>query len=192
MSCICVVAVRALLARDADVLRGRGGAQHPSPVGQSNGGPRREPRPAGACCQGRLVPTGAERQRRMRTSQPLACLCHLPLALRQRLIRLTKSVWYHRVVSCVRLQEPGSGACATVGSSQVLVGNKEWLETSGVLLPAIASLDPGSGTHVHVAVGTEYAGKVTLQDEVRDGAAHVVATLQKMGVRPVMLSGMSL
>mmetsp|Transcript_4760 Transcript_4760/g.13215 ORF Transcript_4760/g.13215 Transcript_4760/m.13215 type:complete len:997 (-) Transcript_4760:125-3115(-) len=89
-------------------------------------------------------------------------------------------------------QEPGSGACATVGNSMVLVGNREWLETHGVALPASQAAtvqSAGSSTHVHVAVGGKYAGKVTLQDEIRPGAAHVVATLKKMGVQPVMLSG---
>ena len=90
-----------------------------------------------------------------------------------------------------RLQEPGSGAIGGVGGTQVVVGNREWLQSHGILVPdnAVPEAVPGAGTCIFAGIGGKYAGMLRLQDEIRDGAAHVVETLKGMGVQPVMLSG---
>lgn len=87
-------------------------------------------------------------------------------------------------------QEPGSGACGMVEGMEVLIGNEEWLQTHGVQVPeALTSNVPAHNTTIHVGIGGQYAGTLSLRDEVRGCSAHVVQTLRKMGLKPKMLSG---
>ena len=107
---------------------------------------------------------------------------------------LEKSTSLTVLASCFgdfRLQEPGSGAVGGVGGTQVVVGNRVWLQSHGILVPdtAVPEAVPGAGTCIFAGIGGEYAGMLRLQDEIREGAAHVVETLKGMGVQPVMLSG---
>uniref|UniRef100_A0A061RM52 Cu2+-exporting ATPase n=1 Tax=Tetraselmis sp. GSL018 TaxID=582737 RepID=A0A061RM52_9CHLO len=89
-------------------------------------------------------------------------------------------------------QEPGSGARGAVRESVVVVGNTDWLVKNGVSgcpeeLSTRSTRLPG--TQVHIGVDGEYAGTVTLQDQVRDGASCVVERLKRSGLHPIMLSG---
>jgi DUF1365 family protein len=80
-----------------------------------------------------------------------------------------------------------------VNGSTVAVGNAEWLQRHGVIIPssttAGAETETAGATHIYVAICDKFAGELTLRDEVRAGSVYVVEKLRQMGVEPVMLSG---
>ncbi len=91
-------------------------------------------------------------------------------------------------------QEPGAGASATVAGVSVAVGNLSWLReigTTGDTCDATAPLssDPPGSTRVYVALDGRLAGELVIADTLRDGAADAVASLQRMGLRVMLLSG---
>ena len=91
-------------------------------------------------------------------------------------------------------QEPGSGARAVVGGRHVAVGRLEWLTTelgvTGAQEAAHAGdVEDAGFTRVYVALDGTLAGCFHVADTVREEAPAVVAALQAMGVRVLLLSG---
>lgn len=79
----------------------------------------------------------------------------------------------------------GEGVVAEKGSDTILCGNEKLMERYG-----IACTDPdATGTVVHVAHCGDYKGYLVIEDEVKPEAADVIAELNAMGCRTVMLTG---
>ena len=79
----------------------------------------------------------------------------------------------------------GEGVVAEKGSDTILCGNEKLMERYG-----IACADPdATGTVVHVAHCGDYKGYLVIEDEVKPEAAGVIAELNAMGCRTVMLTG---
>jgi heavy metal translocating P-type ATPase len=81
----------------------------------------------------------------------------------------------------------GRGIVAQVQGQRVAVGNRAHLLSLGVEVPArIPALH---GTSVFVANGPRYYGCLSIEDEVRPGAAVAVKELQAMKIRVILLTG---
>jgi Cu2+-exporting ATPase len=87
----------------------------------------------------------------------------------------------------------GHGAAATVADQRLVLGNARLLEREGVALnglsEAAAALADAGRTVVHVARDGRAVGLVAIADTARETAAAAIATLVRLGVRPVMLTG---
>lgn len=95
--------------------------------------------------------------------------------------------WQHAVVTDVQ-EIAGYGLSGKVDGRAVLVGNTKLLQQSGIAYPS--ELDAEVDTIAAVAVGGQYAGYVTIADEIKPDAKQTVAGLHRAGVRElVMLSG---
>ena len=79
----------------------------------------------------------------------------------------------------------GEGVVAEKGSDTILCGNEKLMERYGI---ACADSD-ATGTVVHVAHCGAYKGYLVIEDEVKPEAAGVIAELNAMGCRTVMLTG---
>ena len=79
---------------------------------------------------------------------------------------------------------PGMGVVAQVVSKRVAVGNSALLRTLGIETPKNESGE------IFVAVNNEYAGRIFVSDEIKNGAEEAVSELKLLGIkRTVMLSG---
>lgn len=79
----------------------------------------------------------------------------------------------------------GEGVVAEKGSDTILCGNEKLMERYGIVCA-----DPdATGTVVHVAHCGDYKGYLVIEDEVKPEAAGVIAELNAMGCRTVMLTG---
>ena len=95
--------------------------------------------------------------------------------------------WHKAVVAEVQ-EIAGHGLSGTVDGKAVLVGNTKLLQKWGIAYPS--GLDTEVDTIALVAVGGQYAGFVTIADEVKTDAQQTVTDLHRVGVRElVMLSG---
>lgn len=79
----------------------------------------------------------------------------------------------------------GEGVVAEKGSDTILCGNEKLMERYGI---ACAESE-ATGTVVHVAHCGDYKGYLVIEDEVKPEAAGVIAELNAMGCRTVMLTG---
>jgi len=81
---------------------------------------------------------------------------------------------------------PGKGIMALIDGKKVLVGNARLLKREGIVF----SGENDTGTVVHLAVDGNYAGYITISDEVRPDMARAVQDLKNLGIkRIVMLTG---
>ena len=87
---------------------------------------------------------------------------------------------------------PGRGVEALVEGRQVLAGNQALLEERGVSLgdsgDAQGYLDQGAMV-IYLAVDGTFAGFLALADTLRQDSAAMVASLHRLGVTPVLLTG---
>jgi heavy metal translocating P-type ATPase len=81
----------------------------------------------------------------------------------------------------------GRGIVAQVQGQRVAVGNRAHLLSLGVEVPA--RVPPLRGTSVFVAKGPRYYGCLSIEDEVRPGAAVAVKELEAMKIRVILLTG---
>lgn len=79
----------------------------------------------------------------------------------------------------------GKGILATDGQTEVLCGNEKLMQEYGIEYAAVAA----AGTAVYVARNGEYIGSILITDELKDETAEVIAELNGMGARTVMLTG---
>ena len=87
---------------------------------------------------------------------------------------------------------PGRGVCAVVDGKTVLAGNPELLREHGVALDAVPSAEAHirqGCTVTYVAVEGKFAGFLALSDTLRKESAATIASLSRLGVQPVLLTG---
>jgi len=84
---------------------------------------------------------------------------------------------------------PGFGVRATVGTTNVLVGNRELLDREHVGWPAQRDEAHTDGTVVYVARDGHPVGSIVLTDAIKDSTPAAVADLHELGVRIVMATG---
>ncbi|MDR3206373.1 MAG: heavy metal translocating P-type ATPase [Candidatus Methanoplasma sp.] len=82
--------------------------------------------------------------------------------------------------------EAGGGVRCIIGSDDVMVGSRRFLESSGIAIPPAE--DDGR-TQIFVAVTGEYAGMFSISDPVRPSAASAVASLERMRIKTMMVTG---
>lgn len=81
---------------------------------------------------------------------------------------------------------PGKGASATIGSSQVVVGNLEMMREVNVKVPGKVG---EIGTIVYVVQDKKAVGIIVLDDEVRTESKSAIEALHKLGIKVAMLTG---
>lgn len=94
-----------------------------------------------------------------------------------------------KVVDGTFLEEPGSGAVATIGNRKVYVGTLEWITRHGINNNILQEVECKNESFVYVGVNDTLAGLIYFEDEVREDARHVVDTLSKQDISVYMLSG---
>jgi Cu+-exporting ATPase len=89
--------------------------------------------------------------------------------------------------------EVGRGVLAEVGEHKVLVGNRRMMDerglTLGDLAAAVDRLQSEGKTAMLVAVDDAVAGVIAVADTVKPGSIEAIATLHKMGLKVVMITG---
>ncbi|XP_047315138.1 copper-transporting ATPase PAA1, chloroplastic-like [Impatiens glandulifera] len=84
------------------------------------------------------------------------------------------------------LEEPGSGAVATIGNKRVSVGTLEWVQRHGITQKVE---EDNNQSVVYVGIDDVLAGLIYVEDQIREDATFVVENLQKQGISVYMLSG---
>lgn len=80
---------------------------------------------------------------------------------------------------------PGQGIFARVEGHEVHAGNRRMVQALGLTAPEVDGT-----TMVYAVVDGVYAGAITLEDTVKDGAREALASLHRLGVRDTcMLTG---
>jgi len=83
---------------------------------------------------------------------------------------------------------PGKGVRSVVGSDEILVGSRAFLEEHGLRIgPNGTGVTRGS--EVLVARGHRLLGTLTVEDTLRPEATQAVAALRGMGLRTILLTG---
>ncbi|KAB2692947.1 MULTISPECIES: heavy metal translocating P-type ATPase [Brucella/Ochrobactrum group] len=88
---------------------------------------------------------------------------------------------------------PGRGITAKVDDAVILVGNRAWMADNGIgnvgeaNTPSHAS--GGAGTEILVARDGILLGSIVVADTVRPEARNAIASLQRMGIRTILLTG---
>ncbi|KAJ9686986.1 hypothetical protein PVL29_015726 [Vitis rotundifolia] len=95
-----------------------------------------------------------------------------------------------KVVDGTFVEEPGSGAVATVENKKVSVGTFDWVQRHGVQENPFQEVDElKNQSVVYVGVDGTLAGLIYFEDQIRDDARHVVESLSRQGISVYMLSG---
>ncbi|KAL6329145.1 hypothetical protein AAG906_011598 [Vitis piasezkii] len=95
-----------------------------------------------------------------------------------------------KVVDGTFVEEPGSGAVATVENKKVSVGTFDWVQRHGVQENPFQEVDElKNQSVVYVGVDGTLAGLIYFEDQIRDDAQHVVESLSRQGISVYMLSG---
>jgi Cu+-exporting ATPase len=88
---------------------------------------------------------------------------------------------------------PGRGIRARVDGRDVLIGNRAWLEESGVHLKSVAqnaaNLAEQGKTPVYVGFDGEAAALFGIADQPRAGAREAIERLHRLGVKTLMVTG---
>ncbi|MEC0242391.1 heavy metal translocating P-type ATPase [Paenibacillus dokdonensis] len=79
----------------------------------------------------------------------------------------------------------GHGIQVNVDGKEVLAGNTKLMNKESIHFEQPAQV----GTTVHISVDHQYAGYITISDEVKEDAAEAVRTLKQMGKTTIMLTG---
>ncbi|CAL0318295.1 unnamed protein product [Lupinus luteus] len=88
------------------------------------------------------------------------------------------------------LEEPGSGAVATIDNKKVSVGTWEWITRHGINNSIEQEVEECKNQSVvYIGVDDTLAGLIYFEDEIREDARHVVDTLSKQNIDVYMLSG---
>ena len=91
-----------------------------------------------------------------------------------------------RAVVANAAEESGHGVMATIDGHQVLVGNDKLMAAHGIAAPTCEL----TGTMLHVAADSTYAGHIVIADTIKDDAGQAISDLHAAGVRrTVMLTG---
>ncbi len=88
---------------------------------------------------------------------------------------------------------PGHGIRALVDGCEVLVGTPRWLSSEGMdlngLVPAVEQMQSEGKTAVVAAVDRRIVGAIGIADTVKDGSVEAIATLNRLGLESVMMTG---
>ena len=88
---------------------------------------------------------------------------------------------------------PGHGIHARVDGCDVLIGNRSWLEESGVDLKTLVkralTLAEQGKTPVYVSVDGKVAALFGIADQPRANAGKAIERLRRLGIRPMMVTG---
>ncbi|MBQ6550708.1 MAG: cadmium-translocating P-type ATPase [Lachnospiraceae bacterium] len=79
----------------------------------------------------------------------------------------------------------GKGVRAVVSGSVCYAGNAALMNEHGIDVPEV----PEAGTAVYIEQDGRYLGMILVSDGTRTGAAEVVSSMKKSGIRTVMLTG---
>lgn len=80
---------------------------------------------------------------------------------------------------------PGYGVSVEYKGKKVLAGNAKLMEREGISI----NNKELSGTVVHIALDSSYAGYILISDEVKEDSFNAIRVLKKMGIKTVMLTG---
>jgi len=95
-----------------------------------------------------------------------------------------KVVLAESVSNCIEI--PGAGITAWVSGKSVALGNERLLQQVGVSVPNLEL----SGTIVHLAIDSQYAGHLVIEDELKENTAMIIGKLHQLGIKEtVILSG---
>ena len=81
----------------------------------------------------------------------------------------------------------GQGIKAKTSKGTILCGNRKLMDANGIDLSEYHSTD--FGTEVLVALDSKFAGNIVIADTVKDDAASAIASVKKLGIKTVMLTG---
>jgi Cd2+/Zn2+-exporting ATPase/Cu+-exporting ATPase len=84
--------------------------------------------------------------------------------------------------------EPGKGIRCQIDGTSVLAGSRAYLRQEGVQVPD-RSDDAQATSELVVARSGQYIGSIRVADVLRAGAREAVASLRRMGIRTVLLTG---
>jgi len=88
---------------------------------------------------------------------------------------------------------PGHGIIARVDGCEVLVGNRAWLEQSGVDVNAFVqrtlTLDEQGKTPVYVGVDGKISALFGIADRPRANAGKAIERLRRLGIKPMIVTG---
>ncbi len=84
---------------------------------------------------------------------------------------------------------PGLGITAIVGGATVLVGNRALLTENGVKVPKDLASNIDAASEVFVARDGQFLGAIVIADTVRPEARRSIASLDRMNIRPILLTG---
>ncbi|CAM0901542.1 unnamed protein product [Alopecurus aequalis] len=87
------------------------------------------------------------------------------------------------------MEEPGSGAVATIGEKQVSVGTLDWIRRHGVVHDPFSEVENFGQSVAYVAVDDTLAGLICFEDKIREDSHEVIDALSKQGISVYMLSG---
>lgn len=83
-------------------------------------------------------------------------------------------------------EKAGYGISATIDGKKVLAGNLKLMKENEISVPS----QKHYGTTVYIAVDGEYAGCITVSDEIKEDSASAISEIKKLGVKKtVMLTG---
>ncbi|MBR1723621.1 MAG: cadmium-translocating P-type ATPase, partial [Ruminococcus sp.] len=126
-----------------------------------------------ACGEARLVSLAAAAERN--SNHPIA----------QSIIRYASETGAEIPAAEGHTEIAGRGIACTLEGSELLAGNLRLMQERG-----IAPLtEDNSGTMVHIALGGEYMGCITLGDSLKEGSRDAITALSEMGVDSVILTG---
>ncbi|XP_021809358.1 copper-transporting ATPase PAA1, chloroplastic [Prunus avium] len=95
-----------------------------------------------------------------------------------------------KIVDGTFLEEPGSGAVATIENKKVSIGTLDWVQRHGVNENPFQEVEAHkSQSVVYVGIDSTLAGLIYFEDQIREDAGQVVKSLSKQGINVYMLSG---
>ncbi|VVA39611.1 PREDICTED: copper-transporting ATPase [Prunus dulcis] len=95
-----------------------------------------------------------------------------------------------KIVDGTFLEEPGSGAVATIENKKVSIGTLDWVQRHGVDENPFQEVEAHkSQSVVYVGIDSTLAGLIYFEDQIREDAGQVVKSLSKQGINVYMLSG---
>ena len=96
----------------------------------------------------------------------------------------------HRVPGIDDVQEiAGSGLSATVGGQNIRLGKSEWVGMDSDEYGAGGEEDTRIGTEIWLRRDQQQPVRFLLSDILRSDSVGVIATLRRMGLRPILISG---
>lgn len=81
----------------------------------------------------------------------------------------------------------GHGLKGTIEGKEILAGNLKLMKKYNISYPA--EVEDLVDTIVVTAVNNQYAGYITIADEIKEDAVEAIKQMHKLGIRTVMLSG---